>query len=247
MVNHLVPIESPFELGSHYLPSLREKLLPDIGATVNATMVCLPSFDANWSVRIFGSDDGGYGAAVTVEDWSSEQDVTTKSANIDSSLASELAGAWCKVTARTKLSSSESFGLDGVTYHFLANDPRLGRLSGRTWSPDPDTTPGHLVSLGKSLRWYVESRVDSQVDRFRELRQQLDWFHDIPLRPPMQEDSTTLLQTAIKYTLQLHERGWLTDEQVALQLIVDCQQIGYPTIAEILDPQRWGTPAPTYA
>ncbi len=179
--DHLLPEDSPFhhwEIQGGYKLSVARRLLREIERRpVIATVVCLPSFEPEWAIRIHGSDKLGFAATLTKAQkqiysagQDAEVDVSQDDVILSSNLADELLEIWARMLRDAKYRASASAGLDGVSYHFLCYKNTHGHLCGRTCSPDPETTAGHFASLAHCLHDFVmvdssnRPRVESQLE-----------------------------------------------------------------------------------
>lgn len=223
--------------------SVARRLLQEIERRpVIATVVCLPSFEPEWAIRIHGSNKLGFAATLTkakTQIWSAGQDaevdVSHDDVTLSSHLADELLNIWSKMLRDAKYRASASAGLDGVSYHFLYFKNTHGHLCGQTWSPDPETTAGHFVSLAHSLHDFVlvdslnRARIESQLES------EMEWFRDVPIRPPLRENATITLKKAIKQLLDHYDRGIFTETETAGQIADAFDHVRYPTVPELLD------------
>jgi hypothetical protein len=82
---------------------------------------------------------------------------------ITSDLASSILEVWEAMLLKTRHRKSEEIGLDGVTYHF-AGRFNFQLFSGQIWSPGPDTPPGKLVELAKTMNAWCENGTSSNVE-----------------------------------------------------------------------------------
>jgi hypothetical protein len=165
----LFPERSIFEedtVRATYHLRLAEILLrrPKEDPRSNVTVVCLPSFEVEWAIRIRGSTQIGFTAILTEADEkifchrdSCSIQVRTKHKVIDSPLAERLSDVWKKVLQRTRHPKRGRLGRDGVSYHFAYSGPDVGSLAGRTRSPETTTMPGRLVAITHALRTYLEA------------------------------------------------------------------------------------------
>jgi hypothetical protein len=131
---------SPSQLSSHY----------------RLSVVCLPSFDVEWCVRLLWAKRGDPSLVLTVAErkiWLGDSAANTPVALHRAPLATDMAGQleeiWDRMLCRTRFPERSGMGLDGVTYHFSN-----GAMAGKTWSPDPGTAPGRFAELSHRLREY---------------------------------------------------------------------------------------------
>lgn len=246
MSDHLLPEDSPFhhwEIHGGYNLSVARRLLQEIERRpVIATVVCLPSFEPEWALRIHGSNKLGFAATLTkakTQIWSAGQDaevdVSHDDVTLSSNLADELLNIWSKILRDARYRASASVGLDGVSYHFLCYKSTQGHLCGQTWSPDPETSAGHFVSLAHNLHDFVLADSSNRAKIESQLASEMEWFRDIPIRPPLREKATITLEKTIKHILDYYERGIFTDTETAGQIADAFDHVRYPTVTEILD------------
>lgn len=165
MANYLEPEDSPFHsipIIAQYYGNINSKLLPECASHTSALVVCLPSFQQEWALRLHGTDRSGTTITVTQGErplWFDDPDeiaISQHSLEITSDLADAFTDALGKALLTVANVNQTSRGLDGTTYHFSAMHPQKGWLSGKTWSPNPATVAGRLVDLVERLRRYVQ-------------------------------------------------------------------------------------------
>jgi hypothetical protein len=139
----------------------------------NLTVVCLPSFEVEWALRV-RSAKVGFTAILTepVEKIWCHPDprsiqVRVKERALETELGGALSSVWKKVLIGTRHPRRGRLGLDGVSYHFACSGPDVGNMAGRTWSPERTTVPGRLVAISHALRAYVEAGAE-QIEGMRE-------------------------------------------------------------------------------
>jgi hypothetical protein len=150
------------------------------------SVVCLPSFEVEWALRLIGSEEKGYSLALSVAEaqiWPSRGTSPIAVKRRESPLAADLAvavcEAWRKMLLRVRHPERGTGHLDGVTYHFACHGPGFNWMAGKTWSPEPQTAPGKLVALGHLLYQYVERDEPERSVLANEIRQAADWFRDL--------------------------------------------------------------------
>lgn len=185
---YLQPEKSPFDwmplFGSYYqnvAALLFESDTPQRRGLLS--IVCLPSFEVEWALRLLGSDRAGYSLALSIAEkqiWSSQAGTPVQVRRIEARLTAELAvsicAAWRKMLLRTRHATSGMIGLDGVTYHFACHGAGVGWMAGKTWSPDSQTAPGRLVALSHLLYRYVEVSEEERTGLARDVQDAADWF-----------------------------------------------------------------------
>jgi hypothetical protein len=135
-------------------------------------VVVLPSFRSEWALRLHGAERFGYAISVSQVDkplWENKSaDVSQSEHRLD--VTRDFADALTGVVTRALLTVSNTnrprIGVDGVTYHFLAQHPEFHRICGQTWSPAPSTMAGKLVDLIERLRRRVQgdSSAECSID-----------------------------------------------------------------------------------
>jgi hypothetical protein len=188
---YLEPEDSPFSRG----PGMRlyeemlaasllvatesesQSLAPAWQQEERAILVCLPSFQPEWTLSVVGNRKAGYWVLL-VEAQKSLWYSTTfwystagdpgipcpPSVNIyRSELAATLGGAvcdiWSRVLSQTRYPPERWSGCDGVTYHFAycrSGIRGIPERSGKTWSPEEESVPGKLVGLSHALGDYAK-------------------------------------------------------------------------------------------
>jgi hypothetical protein len=184
----LHPPASPFDWvtvsGEYYRNIAAALLEPDAPKRRGLlSVVCLPSFEAEWALRLLGADNKGYALALSVAEkqiWSSRTTAPVAVKQMEVPLTAELGAllceVWRKMLLRVRHSQSVGIGLDGVTYHFACHGPGVGLMAGETWSPDSQTAPGKLVALSHLLYRYVEETDAGRSGLIGEIQQAVDWF-----------------------------------------------------------------------
>jgi hypothetical protein len=184
--DHLQPERSPFELRAEldrYYARLRKLLCtPRERESCQAQVLCLPSFEQDWSLWVTYRHRFGDYALLFRRAESSIWEAAGGEPNVEclervldgSALANRIVAAWTKVLKRTSYRGSGSDGLDGVTYHFLASN-----MAGWTWSPDADTVPGKAVELAHLLCSFVEAGEHGGHKSLRQVESLLSWFEQL--------------------------------------------------------------------
>ena len=166
----LEPEDSPFESAEthgQYYRDVSERLFTSPAASsthYRLSVVCLPSFDVEWAVRLLWPKRDDPSLVLTVaayKIWREESDTALNAsvllhrAPITAELAEQIGRIWDHMLRRTRFPQNGGLGLDGVTYHFANR-----WMAGKKWSPQPDTAPGRLVELSHRLRDYCEADAD---------------------------------------------------------------------------------------
>jgi hypothetical protein len=189
--DYLHPEASPLDcepLSIKYYQMVSQALLePDLTPRRGRLwVVCLPSFQVEWALRLIGSDTGGYSLAVSVaktQIWDSQTvapvEVKMIEAPLPTNVAAQVCRAWQKMLLRVRHPESNLVGKDGVGYHFAYHGPDIGRMAGKTWSPGSSTAPGKLVALSHLLYQYVEKEDGVRNGLLCEIQQAAGWFDSL--------------------------------------------------------------------
>lgn len=183
----LHPEDSPLDsaiFGKYYRKVAEALLEPDVPKRrAVISVVCLPSFDAEWALRLLGAEKRGYTLALSMAErqiWSSQLTESVGVKRMEIALTAEwgalLSEVWRKMLLRVRHPESNGCGLDGVTYHFACRGAEVGFMAGKTWSPRSETAPGKLVALCHLLFRYV---VENDMERRKlvgEIDQAAAWF-----------------------------------------------------------------------
>jgi hypothetical protein len=167
---YLRPVDgylSSFGHNHHYLVLVRDILVRG-AAQSPALMVTLPSFSEESMVFIEPRDREVFvvSATTTKQIWSTEKKDEIKVEQKEKAIKTEIADQICAVfalaTSQARYPKAEGFGLDGVTYQFSAFATGVGVRAGKTWSPEPRSTCGMLVSLGEHMHSYVRGEISAE-------------------------------------------------------------------------------------
>lgn len=237
MPEQLEPEDSPFLVDYYAVGRL---LLQGISQrSTIATVVCLPSFEAAWSVRLHKSENDGF--AVTLTETSTQicsssshfpPTVLTNKADLPTAIAIELVEIWRKMLIAIYPRTLKGVQQDGVSYHFICNAGPEGKLCGQTYSQDSETSPGRLVSLSKKLREYVTSEEHTEI--LTQIKSDMEWFREIPIRPPLPEHAASKFRGDIEKILSLHTSGIMTDIEFAAQMVDAFDRVRFPPLLDFL-------------
>lgn len=150
-----------------YLVAVRDTLVRN-ATDSPATMVTLPSFQPESIVFLLEKDETVFvvSAITTKQIWSSDNrrdiKVNTKEKPINAAIAEQISAAFALATSQAHYPKERRMGNDGVTYHFSSFVRGTGVMAGQTWSPDPHTTCGMLVTLGEDMHGYVRGEIDAE-------------------------------------------------------------------------------------
>jgi hypothetical protein len=190
----LRPEASPFDAiakSDHYYRHVAAALLEpgDDEHPVLLSVVCLPSFDPEWALRLLDKESG-YSLILNRAEtqiygslWDPQPAavaIRREQAILSQALAAELRVAWRKMLRRVRHAERAVFGADGETYHFTCWERGMGCMAGRTWSPEPETAPGRLVALSHLLSRYVVADDEQRTGLSDEIRQSVEWFSRFP-------------------------------------------------------------------
>jgi hypothetical protein len=174
---YLRPQDSPFHGLLEYYHCVERILFDErsFGAPRKLRMICLPSFEPEWALVLIGSARAKYSAVVLckVESqiWSTRNAIVTATRlerEVPDDVAAGLCDIWKKMLSNARHPKLMTVGCDGVSYHFEA-----GGMAARTWSPDPQTAPGKLVSLCDLLYQFAEGSLDKPVT-IDEIRREIE-------------------------------------------------------------------------
>lgn len=182
----LQPEWSPFDLLSQsYHQRLAGLLLntsSDERLVTRFSVVCLPSHQTEWSIRLLWSwrprlpistprlvllraDQSIWAAG------GKSVEVSHDEVEIAEPFANRLERLWEKMLLSTRASRHVGTGLDGVTYHFAHR-----QRAGQTWSPRPHTRAGQFVEVAHTLARFTTAG-DAEGPRIEaELNDHLGWF-----------------------------------------------------------------------
>jgi hypothetical protein len=182
---HLQPEDSPLDRLSYrekYYQMVSDALLePElIQRRGRIRVVCLPSFQVEWSLRLLGSVKKGFSLVLSVAEtqiWSCQPGapvaVKVMEAPLPTDLAVQVCDVWQKMLLRVRHRESISIGRDGTNYHFACDTPGM---AGKIWSPGSSTAPGKLVALSHLLYKYAEQEDAVRNELLGEIRKAAGWF-----------------------------------------------------------------------
>ena len=150
------------------------------------SFVCLPSFEPEWSLRLFGSVEKGFrlrAIEAKTKILAARDNASVECASTDVALPDDLGSLLCDVwramLLRTRYPKRFGVGRDGVNYHFETHGGGVGFMSGKTWSPRPDTAPGKLVELCSLLLRYTKADEASRPKLLDEIRELGEWLRAV--------------------------------------------------------------------
>jgi hypothetical protein len=169
-LEHLLPEESPFCINAasaHYYRSVAALLIGNKREKrfANASVICLPSFEPEWAVHLYGSEIIGFrlicsepSSLIAHTSDTSSITVLEREVFIAADMANVISETWRIVLTHTRHSSDHNCGRDGVSYHFASK-----QMAGRIWTPPATTVPGKLVDLSHALRDFVRATESERV------------------------------------------------------------------------------------
>lgn len=188
---YLQPEASPFDrvqISDQYYRNVAEALLePDQPKRQGLlSVICLPSFQVEWALRLIGSEKMGYFLVLRVaatQIWSAHATSPIAVNQLETPLPAGLAvlvgGVWRKMVQRVRHPKNMRFGMDGVRYHFSCRGLETGWMAGQIRSPKSQTAPGKLVALSHLLYRYVEQDESKREVLESEIRQAAEWFSSL--------------------------------------------------------------------
>jgi hypothetical protein len=162
--SHLEPEDSPFSSSStEYYSAVGKTLLGDVPAYA-LTVVTIPSFEVEWAAWILHEPvPKACSRAASRPIWNGgnpskpnlpRRPPTPRCAALSRQLADDLQELWAAMLRQVRIPPpSNVITMDGISYHFSAND-KFQNLSGQVANPEPDTTTGRLVEVAMALRAY---------------------------------------------------------------------------------------------
>lgn len=147
-----------------------------------AAVVCLPSFQPEWVVRLI---DTGKGKHVLFLVEAAQQIYCSPTATIETKdslvslpeeVASTICTVWRQMLEQVRHPERARLGLDGASFHFTYWELGVGCMAGRTWSPSADLATGRLVAVAQSLREYTLAEEPTRQKVLEGIRRSLDWF-----------------------------------------------------------------------
>jgi hypothetical protein len=234
----LEPEDSPFLVDYYAVGRL---LLQGISQrSTIVTVVCMPSFEPAWAIRLHKSENHGF--AVTLTETSTQicpssshfpPTVLTSKAKLPTAIAVELVEIWRKMLKATFPRAFKGIQQDGVSYHFICNAGAEGKLCAQTYSRDFETSPGRLVSLSHKLREYASLQGRTEV--LAQIESEMEWFRAIPIRPPLPENAASKLRGEIEKIRRLHASGIMTDIEFTAQIIDAFDRVRFPPVLDVLE------------
>ena len=158
---------SSFGVHHSYMVAVREILVRDATGSP-ALMVTLPSFKPESMVFLRPADGKVLvvSATATKQIWSTEKKsdirVVQTERQINADIAEQIGSAFALAGSQAHYPKNPDGGADGVSYYFSAFVRGFGARAGQTWSPDPQTTCGMLVTLGEHMHAYVRGEITAE-------------------------------------------------------------------------------------
>lgn len=212
--SHLVPESSIWDAPGYkwrYAEKLRATLLKDAPHYYLARMICLPAFDKEWVVSVVAEDEhqpflqdkGTYVveyAVVEKQLWEEKEfrrvKVTRSRVRLDTPTVVAVSEAWALLLQDTRYpDDGGDRGTDQDSYHFARAIPNNrikfggndGFEQGYITSPNEDSLPHQLVSIGEELRKYATVAPEKQKDvgrRIQALAKELKARHEKQRKTP---------------------------------------------------------------
>lgn len=232
MIGRLSPLDSPFghskTIAAYHLKVART-LLTDVEGIVHATIVCLPSFQNEWAIRLHADSLAEPRLTLTSVKsrlWETQHaEVSAWTKPFPHELSDRFLGV-----LRTELLATHwlerRLGMDGANYHFHATHPLRGALGGQTWSPDVESAPGHLVELANSIRDFVSSKPDASAASLEAISRELKWLSNPRSNEMRSKGDVQDIVDAIQKLLRHLDQGQATELETAAM------------IAELIERQR---------
>jgi hypothetical protein len=174
LVEHLVPVHpSGHPRIDEYLARVAEVLRLDRRADteVVGSAMCLPSFDPEWVLHLLRPVGGHCSIELivaTTNIWFTEAKVPIihYCRDIPPDVLGAVEAIWGFVLENAQVDENAETGLDGTTYHFYQRSPSRALQAGKTWSPDPHTTPGRVVTLLHALHEFTVNGANSYIPQW---------------------------------------------------------------------------------
>ena len=204
---YLEPEDSPFSHGPGIrlyeeilaasllgaMESEAQSLAPAWYREEKAILVCLPSFQPEWTLSVVGDRKAGYWVLLVKAQrslWYSTTSWYSTAAELGiplppsvniyrSELAADLGGAvcdiWSRALSQTRYPQEQCNGCDGIIYHFAYGRKGISEKSGKTWSPEKESVPGKLVGLSEALGSYAQDSANRDVF-LNVIQDHIEWF-----------------------------------------------------------------------
>lgn len=212
--------------------------MPELTRRPTLGIVCLPSFENEWSLLVEEGRDGEYTATLRMADqqiWESLETkaptVSTLSTAVPDHVGRTCLNLWFEQLLRTDYKSPAVDGLDGVSYHFFVSRDQRD-LAGSTWSPNPDTVIGRLVEVAHTLHNYV-ANPSNRKEALRQFTLHVSWLMQSPANRNYIDEHQSLLDSVGKMVGHLNA-GVLTPLEVANNFSQQLASSGYPSISPLL-------------
>lgn len=242
MTYQLSPEGSPFTrgetIGGYHLATAA-LLVPDVKRGSSLGVVCLPSFESEWSLVV--EEDGAEGFTATLrtadeEIWSCFQQrlptVSTVTVSLPIEMARTALAIWSGQLMRVGYDSPANRGLDGETYHLFMSHNRR-QVAGATWSPNPSSLCGQLIAVAHTLHEYVAKPAD-QNKAVAEFDALAGWFNQ-RLRDRDHSAEVRELRDVANKMVGHVQAGIFTPDEVAKNIAQHLANAGYPPIGPLLE------------
>jgi hypothetical protein len=161
--DHLVPSQSFITYQGvllDYQYAVAKSLLSEIEVTspVVITIVCCPSFQVEWAIRLHGRERKGFRLTSSVARepiWPACKpalvQVTFNAVEIPDLLATATIDEFRRLARKCQQPAGPRIGVDGVTYHVACRMADHSSICGSTWSPAPGTEMDRMTELARTL------------------------------------------------------------------------------------------------
>ena len=196
--DHLIPLNpNPGNWQRPYVKQLTQYL--DLDAVYLARMIVMPSFEAEYSMRVHGDADSyefdqskEYFVSCRISDksiWYSmpsnndemlQKPVKPQSikASLPTATARRICAIWQAMILRTQHPEDDGGGLDGVTIEFASQHGH-----GETWTPTDGTSPALLWDLGEKLIEYCKASDETKNAALEAINKSADTIEEYLKKP----------------------------------------------------------------
>lgn len=243
MAYHLSPETSPFTrlpISGAYHVAVTSLLVPETKRRSFIGVVCLPSFENEWSLLIEEERSGEFTATLRKADeqiWGCIPDRSPTVSEYGVPFSEEIGRSaltlWSDQLMKVNYDSPPVIGTDGVRYHLFANYNHR-RLAGSTWSPNPDSDVGHLVAIAHTLHDYVAAQPSERDEIITHFDSHAAWLAQSP-RDRNHSEPLHQLQTSVSKMIQHMNAGIFTPCDVANNISTQLAYSNYPPIGPLLE------------
>ncbi|PXY02764.1 hypothetical protein DF185_01335 [Marinifilum breve] len=186
--DHLVPVrnfESFTGVLKEYYEGVFQKINTGLSSKPLARYTSMPSFEPEYVLSIEKTPTENYLLiyhACYENYWYAEDkkdiEIIKKSILIENEFASKIKELFDAVIAKIKQPEELILEEDGITYYFSTLNSEGKMIMGETWSPEPGTKMGKLVTICESLIKKVEQEdkdFNNIENMIRDLKQKLEY------------------------------------------------------------------------